>query len=78
MQDTHGYLPEVLTVQDVRNFLRVSRTKAYEIAKDPEFPAVIIGGCIRIPRKEFLDWFSDQKNGRIDVSPNLKAAGRGD
>ena len=44
---------EYMTVADVRQYLNISQTAAYE-RKD--FPVCRFGGSIRIPRKAFLAW----------------------
>ena len=47
-----------LTVREVARFLRVSQTVIYEMVADNELPAKRIRHQIRIPRNEFLRWFS--------------------
>lgn len=52
-------LPAVLKMDDVARYLRIGRTKAYELAYRPDFPAIRIGRCVRVPRDAFLRWCSE-------------------
>jgi len=38
-----SHLPPILTMEDVARYLRIGRTKAYELAYRPDFPSVRIG-----------------------------------
>jgi excisionase family DNA binding protein len=41
-----------LTVLELADYLRVSRTKAYQLVWSGEMPSVRVGGQLRIPREE--------------------------
>lgn len=45
-----------LTVDDVRSFLNISSSKAYELVHSKGFPVCRLGGSIRVPREPFLAW----------------------
>ena len=47
---------EYMTVADVRQYLNISQTAAYELTHRKDFPVCRFGGSIRIPRKAFLAW----------------------
>lgn len=49
-------LPLYMTVEDVRDVLRISRTRAYEIIHSDGFPGVWLGRRCVIPRDKFLSW----------------------
>ena len=49
-----------LTVADVRRYLNISQTAAYELSHSQDFPVCRFGGCIRIPRDAFLAWVEHQ------------------
>lgn len=51
-----SYLPPILTMEDVARYLRIGRTKAYELAYRPDFPSVRIGKYVRVNREAFLRW----------------------
>jgi excisionase family DNA binding protein len=53
-------LPANLNMDEVRQFLRISRPKAYELANTSGFPAVRIGRAIRVPREALLRWLEEQ------------------
>ncbi len=50
------HLPEVLTIAEVQEILRVGRSQAYEIAKRKDFPKLPIERPIRVPKQELLKW----------------------
>lgn len=45
-----------LTVADVKRYLNISQTAAYELSHSRDFPVCRFGGTIRIPRDAFLAW----------------------
>ena len=45
-----------LTVEDVRQYLNLSSSKAYALTHQKGFPVCRLGGSIRIPRDAFLLW----------------------
>jgi excisionase family DNA binding protein len=49
-------MPPMLTVPDIKNYLRIGRVQAYELIKRELFPSIRIGRDIRIPRDAFLRW----------------------
>ncbi|GMA49361.1 hypothetical protein GCM10025857_07180 [Alicyclobacillus contaminans] len=54
-------LPPILTMSDVARYLRIGRTKAYELAYQPGFPVIRIGRLVRVPRERFLAWCNSQE-----------------
>lgn len=48
--------PAYLTVGELRSYLNISTSKAYELIHRKEFPVSNFGGTIRIPREPFLLW----------------------
>jgi len=53
---------DLLTVLEMADVLKISRSKAYEIIKEKTFPIIKIGKCIRISKKELLKWLHNEKN----------------
>lgn len=45
-----------MTVSEVRDYLSIGKTAAYELVHQADFPVCRIGGSIRVPRNEFLSW----------------------
>lgn len=45
-----------LTVAEVRKFLNISQSAAYELSHSKDFPVCRFGSSIRIPRDAFLCW----------------------
>lgn len=54
-------LPEVLKVEHVQDFLRISKSAAYALVKSGQFHVVKIGRKHLIPKSTFADWVEGQK-----------------
>ena len=52
---------ESLSLKDVQRLLGIGRTKAYELVTTGELPAIRIGRCIRVNRKELDEWLRAQR-----------------
>ncbi|MDU4959633.1 MAG: helix-turn-helix domain-containing protein [Sporomusaceae bacterium] len=48
--------PAMMDVTQTAAFLRTGKAAIYKIAKQEEFPAVIVGGKVRIIRDKLLAW----------------------
>lgn len=46
----------LITVQEMAEILKISRSKAYELIKDKTFPIIKIGKCIRINKEQLFKW----------------------
>jgi excisionase family DNA binding protein len=46
--------PELLTLKEAAEVLRVSKSTAYELARTHRIPAVKIGAAWRVPRRTLL------------------------
>ena len=51
---------ELLTIEEMGKLLKISRSKAYMLIKQKDFPLVRIGKCIRINKNELLNWLQNQ------------------
>ena len=49
-----------LTVSEVMQYLKISRSGAYALARRKDFPVCLIGGSIRVPKSLFLTWVRKQ------------------
>lgn len=49
-----------LTMSEVKDYLNISQSAAYELAHRKDFPVFRIGGCIRVPETEFMAWIDMQ------------------
>jgi excisionase family DNA binding protein len=54
-------LPAILTVEQLQDFLGISRPKAYELVHTKGFPAIRIGRTIRVPREALMRWINEQQ-----------------
>lgn len=46
----------LLTVSDLANQLKISRSKAYTLVNQKGFPVIKLGKCIRISQKQLKKW----------------------
>ena len=68
MYKNRDEMPMFLTVMDVANLLGISRSSAYELVREDNFPKLkIVQGRTIIPRDRLLEWLDDQA--RYDELP---------
>ncbi len=63
LKQSYESLPDVVTVDDVKNFLGVGAVKAYEIINDERFTRLNLGRKKGIPKCEFFDWLEIKRMG---------------
>ncbi len=56
-------LPLMLSVPDLASVLGISRTRAYELAREKDFPSLTIGARILVPRDKLVDWIDAKSSG---------------
>lgn len=49
-------LPAMLTVKDVKILFCIGQAQAYELVHSEGFPAMKVGGSIKVPKHLLLDW----------------------
>jgi len=47
---------ELLTIEEIGSLLKISRSKAYSLIKEKDFPIIKIGRCIRVEKNSLLSW----------------------
>ncbi len=47
------------SVQEIADILQISKSKAYELCKQPDFKLVRLGRIIRISKPSFDDWLNN-------------------
>lgn len=72
IQEKQG-LPSLLTIEEVAEILRVSKSKVYELSHHNDFPAIRSGRRIRIPRDRLFEWIRERASMRkyIDAGNGL-------
>lgn len=58
-------LPVMLTIPQVASVLSISRAGAYELAHSKNFPAMIVGSRIVVPKDRLLAWVDRKVSERI-------------
>lgn len=49
---------DLLTVSEMAKLLKISRSKAYALIKEKDFPIVKIGKCIRINKFKLFEYLN--------------------
>ena len=57
--NTREELPEVMTIKELQQFLKIGRNSAYDLVNRKEFKVLRVGKSIRINKAEFLKWFDN-------------------
>lgn len=52
-------MTDLLTVEELQEYLKISRSKAYELANTVGFPTLRIGRAIRIPKDKLEEWIKE-------------------
>ena len=53
---TSDAIPELMTPQEVARYLKVSKNKIYQLVKQENMPAYVIGGNLRFSREQVDLW----------------------
>lgn len=53
-------LPAMLAISQVAAALNISRTSAYELAHCKNFPAMLIGSRILVPKDRLVSWIDNK------------------
>lgn len=56
MEKKNVFTDHYLTIADIRCYLNISQSAAYELTHRKDFPVCRFGSSIRIPRDAFLAW----------------------
>ena len=56
---TREELPEVMTIKELQQFLKIGRNSAYDLVNRKEFKVLRVGKSIRINKVEFLRLFDN-------------------
>ncbi|RSK26536.1 DNA-binding protein [Bacillus sp. HMF5848] len=57
--------PLMLTAEELKEILQVSKVTAYSIMDQPSFPLIRIGRSKRVLKKEFLTWLTKQQSNKL-------------
>ena len=52
-------LPLMLNAEDIKDVMNISRAGAYQLMHRDDFPKIIIGKRIVVPRDKFLEWLEN-------------------
>ena len=57
---SYDELPLMLTVADVADVLGIGLAHAYEVVRRQDFPTIILGSRIIVPRDKFIQWIEEK------------------
>lgn len=52
-------LPLMLNAEDIKDVMNISRAGVYQLMHREDFPKIIIGKRIVVPRDKFLEWLEN-------------------
>jgi len=56
------YEMDLITIEEMGELLKLSRSKAYQLTKQKDFPIIKIGKCIRVEKYLLFKWLYDNQN----------------
>ena len=56
---TYDQLPLMLNAEDIQAVMNISRAMAYQLMHREDFPTIVIGTRMVVPRDKFLKWLED-------------------
>jgi excisionase family DNA binding protein len=57
---SYDELPLVISVPEIAKILGIAVAGAYELVKQPGFPAFSVGSRILVPKEKFIAWMDTQ------------------
>ncbi|AEB77491.1 helix-turn-helix domain-containing protein [Clostridium botulinum] len=60
-------LPALLTVEEMANFLKIEKNKAYNLIYKKQVPVLKLGSIIRIPKCLFIRWIEKNTSNKFMV-----------
>lgn len=58
--DKKSPMKNLLTVEQVAEYLQIGRSKAYELVNMKDFPSLRLGKNIRVFENELINWLENQ------------------
>lgn len=59
-EDKWNHVPEVLSVKEMAELMNISQWMAYELCRNPGFPAVRIGRRVLVRRDQLMAWMDKE------------------
>ena len=53
-------MDKIYTIPEVAEYLRMSKSKVYDLVKRKKIPSVKIGRNVRIRHSDFMEWLDEQ------------------
>lgn len=59
-------LPLMLNAEDIQAVMNISRAGAYQLMHREDFPVIMIGKRMVVPRDKFLEWVQQSTKGGVN------------
>ena len=59
-------LPLMLNAEDIQAVMNISRAGAYQLMHREDFPVIMIGKRMIVPRDKFLEWVQQSTKGGVN------------
>ena len=59
-------LPLMLNAEDIQAVMNISRAGAYQLMHREDFPVIVIGKRMVVPRDKFLEWVQQSTKGGVN------------
>ena len=56
---TYDQLPLMLNAEDVQHVMNISQSGAYQLMHRADFPTILIGKRMVVPRDKLLEWIEE-------------------
>ena len=63
---TYEHLPLMLNAEDFQAVMNISRAGAYQLMHREDFPVIMIGKRMVVPRDKFLEWVQQSTKGGVN------------
>jgi hypothetical protein len=67
MLEKYKDLPEILDVDDIKNFLNIGLRQAYELVNSGEFHVVRINRRIKVSKYILIEWIEGKSNNMFNL-----------
>ena len=62
MDKKNNLEPLVYTIDDLSNILKISKSMAYQVARNKDFPKIKLGKRILVPSERLKQWLLNNEN----------------
>ena len=53
-------MEEIMTIPEIADYLKLSKSKVYKMVQKGDIPSIKIGKSVRLRRTDFVDWMMEE------------------